>query len=82
MTIDRIPDFSRSNIMVLGDVMLDRYLVGSIDRISPEAPVPVLRLMISKICQEVQQCGTESCKRLAVMSRFQEYAVRITRAIF
>ena len=44
MTIDRIPDFSRSNIMVLGDVMLDRYLVGSIDRISPEAPVPVLRV--------------------------------------
>lgn len=44
MTADRIPDFSHSSIVVLGDVMLDRYLVGTIDRISPEAPVPVLKV--------------------------------------
>ena len=31
------------NILVVGDVMLDRYLRGSVDRISPEAPVPVFR---------------------------------------
>ncbi|MDH7797808.1 MULTISPECIES: D-glycero-beta-D-manno-heptose-7-phosphate kinase [unclassified Beijerinckia] len=30
-------------IVVLGDLMLDRYLVGDVERISPEAPVPVLR---------------------------------------
>lgn len=29
-------------LWVVGDVMLDRYLVGSVDRVSPEAPVPVL----------------------------------------
>jgi D-beta-D-heptose 7-phosphate kinase/D-beta-D-heptose 1-phosphate adenosyltransferase len=29
---------------VVGDVMLDRYLTGAVDRISPEAPVPVLRV--------------------------------------
>jgi D-beta-D-heptose 7-phosphate kinase/D-beta-D-heptose 1-phosphate adenosyltransferase len=29
-------------LWVIGDVMLDRYLVGSVDRVSPEAPVPVL----------------------------------------
>ena len=29
--------------MVVGDVMLDRYLLGEVERISPEAPVPVLR---------------------------------------
>ncbi len=28
--------------MVIGDVMLDRYIYGSVDRISPEAPVPIL----------------------------------------
>ena len=28
----------------VGDVMLDRYVVGDVDRISPEAPVPVLRV--------------------------------------
>jgi D-beta-D-heptose 7-phosphate kinase/D-beta-D-heptose 1-phosphate adenosyltransferase len=31
-------------ILVLGDVMLDRYLWGDVERISPEAPIPVLRV--------------------------------------
>jgi D-beta-D-heptose 7-phosphate kinase/D-beta-D-heptose 1-phosphate adenosyltransferase len=31
-------------ILVVGDLMLDRYLKGSVDRISPEAPVPVVRI--------------------------------------
>ena len=31
------------HILVVGDVMLDRYIHGSVDRISPEAPVPVVR---------------------------------------
>ena len=34
---------SKSNILVFGDVMLDRYVSGSVDRVSPEAPVPVLK---------------------------------------
>ena len=33
----------KSNIVVFGDVMLDRYVSGSVDRVSPEAPVPVLK---------------------------------------
>src|SRR4051794_19365145 len=36
-------DFSALRILVLGDVMLDRFLYGEVERISPEAPVPVLR---------------------------------------
>jgi rfaE bifunctional protein kinase chain/domain len=31
-------------ILVVGDLMLDRYIIGSVDRISPEAPVPVVRV--------------------------------------
>jgi D-beta-D-heptose 7-phosphate kinase/D-beta-D-heptose 1-phosphate adenosyltransferase len=31
-------------VLVVGDLMLDRYLEGSVDRISPEAPVPVVRV--------------------------------------
>ena len=31
-------------ILILGDVMIDRYLMGGVHRISPEAPVPVLNL--------------------------------------
>jgi D-beta-D-heptose 7-phosphate kinase/D-beta-D-heptose 1-phosphate adenosyltransferase len=33
----------QARVLVLGDVMLDRYVYGSVDRMSPEAPVPVLR---------------------------------------
>jgi D-beta-D-heptose 7-phosphate kinase/D-beta-D-heptose 1-phosphate adenosyltransferase len=35
--------FGRLKVLVVGDVMLDRYILGEVDRISPEAPVPVLR---------------------------------------
>ena len=35
--------FGRLKILVVGDLMLDRYIFGEVDRISPEAPVPVLR---------------------------------------
>lgn len=34
--------FPRARIMVLGDLILDEYIWGSVDRISPEAPVPVV----------------------------------------
>ncbi len=39
-----IPDFSKTHVVVAGDVMLDRYLFGSTSRISPEAPVPVVHV--------------------------------------
>ena len=36
--------FSASRVLVVGDVMLDRYWHGEADRISPEAPVPIVRV--------------------------------------
>ncbi len=39
-----IDAFKHASIMVVGDVMLDTYLMGRVDRISPEAPVPVVNL--------------------------------------
>ena len=36
--------FSKCRILVVGDLMLDRYLWGSVSRISPEAPVPVVEI--------------------------------------
>ena len=36
--------FHQQNILVVGDVMIDRYLTGRASRISPEAPVPVVHL--------------------------------------
>ncbi|MBI3230364.1 MAG: D-glycero-beta-D-manno-heptose-7-phosphate kinase [Burkholderiales bacterium] len=40
----RLPDVSQARILVAGDVMLDRYWFGEVNRISPEAPVPVVRI--------------------------------------
>ena len=37
-----LKELQKGNVIVFGDIMLDKYLSGSIDRISPEAPVPVL----------------------------------------
>lgn len=36
-------DWRNSNVLVIGDIMLDRYIWGNVERISPEAPVPVVR---------------------------------------
>jgi D-beta-D-heptose 7-phosphate kinase/D-beta-D-heptose 1-phosphate adenosyltransferase len=43
-TEELIEKFSKVKVLVIGDVMLDRYWWGSVSRISPEAPVPVVRL--------------------------------------
>jgi D-glycero-beta-D-manno-heptose-7-phosphate kinase len=37
--------FARRRVLVLGDLMLDRYVYGSVHRISPEAPVPVVKVV-------------------------------------
>ncbi|MBV8653619.1 MAG: bifunctional heptose 7-phosphate kinase/heptose 1-phosphate adenyltransferase, partial [Alphaproteobacteria bacterium] len=39
--IERLPG---TRILCIGDVMLDHYVYGQVDRVSPEAPVPVLRV--------------------------------------
>ncbi len=39
-----LDNFSNTKVLIVGDVMLDRYWWGSVGRISPEAPVPIVRL--------------------------------------
>ena len=39
-----LPDFNNAHVLVVGDLMLDRYWHGDTSRISPEAPVPVVRV--------------------------------------
>ena len=41
---NNLPDFSKANVLVVGDIMLDRYWYGATNRISPEAPVPVVKI--------------------------------------
>ncbi len=40
----QIPAFEKARVLVVGDVMLDRYWHGATSRISPEAPVPVVHV--------------------------------------
>ena len=42
--MNTLPSFKAARILVVGDVMLDRYWFGDVHRISPEAPVPVLKV--------------------------------------
>ncbi len=41
---EQLPDFSQARVLIVGDVMLDRYWFGDTGRISPEAPVPVVNV--------------------------------------
>jgi rfaE bifunctional protein kinase chain/domain len=47
-TLPRFSDYrsrvATARVLVVGDVMLDRYWFGDVDRISPEAPVPVVKI--------------------------------------
>lgn len=47
-----LQQLARARVLVVGDAMLDRYWHGSVDRISPEAPVPVVR-----VSREVETIG-------------------------
>ncbi len=47
-----LPDFKQAKVLVVGDIMLDRYWQGKASRISPEAPVPVVNIK-----QEDQRAG-------------------------
>ena len=40
-----VEKFARAHLLVVGDLMLDRFIRGEVERISPEAPVPVLRVV-------------------------------------
>jgi D-beta-D-heptose 7-phosphate kinase/D-beta-D-heptose 1-phosphate adenosyltransferase len=44
LLLDILTSFQQARVLVLGDVMLDRFVYGSVERTSPEAPVPVMAL--------------------------------------
>ncbi len=43
--LEILKKFDSARIAVVGDMMIDDYIIGSVDRISPEAPVPVLKVL-------------------------------------
>ena len=48
--IEAVKRFRRKRILIVGDVMLDRFIWGSVSRISPEAPVPVVEIGKETTC--------------------------------
>ena len=49
MNVDALfSKFENQRVLVIGDVMIDAYLRGSVDRVSPEAPVPIVNLKRSE----------------------------------
>ena len=59
--------FSRQRIMIVGDIMLDIYMRGKVDRISPEAPVPIVSVKdrfsrlggAANVAQNIKTLGAE-----------------------
>ncbi|MEJ6681899.1 MAG: PfkB family carbohydrate kinase [Flavobacteriales bacterium] len=58
-----VNSFQGANVLIVGDVMIDAYLSGSADRMSPEAPVPVV-----SIDEEVYRLGGAANVALNVMT--------------
>ena len=69
-----LQESGRTRIVAVGDAMLDEYLVGDVDRISPEAPVPVVRVRerryalggVANVAQNVVAAGAE-CRLIAAI---------------
>ena len=65
----RVPQIAGVRVLCVGDVMLDRYIYGSVERISPEAPVPVLRITretamlggAGNVVRNLTALGAEAC---------------------
>src|SRR5258705_6605364 len=82
LTRDRIEallkKMATTKVVVVGDAMLDVYLVGEVDRVSPEAPVPVVTVHASRhglggaanVAANVAALGAD-CRLVAVVGEDQ-----------
>ena len=69
-----VESLARARVLVVGDAMLDRYWFGGVERISPEAPVPVVRVTreenrlggAANVAMNVKSLGTQ-CTLLTVV---------------
>ncbi len=48
--LSHISNFSQGRILVVGDIIVDRYIFGRVSRISPEAPVPIVEVERETLC--------------------------------
>ena len=57
-------DFSKARVLVIGDVMLDKYWSGSVNRISPEGPIPIIH--INKCIDKIGGAGNAALNLLSL----------------
>ena len=48
MIENKLNDFKNKKIAIIGDIILDKYILGKVERISPEAPIPVVSVLKEK----------------------------------
>jgi len=65
--IEILEKLNQGTIVLLGDLMVDRYLYGNAERLSPEAPVPVLHYQNEEM--RLGGCGSVAAD-LAVLGRY------------
>ncbi len=82
-----LPDYSRAGVLVVGDIMLDRYWHGPTSRISPEAPVPVVKVEqieerpggAANVAMNIASLGARSC--LVGLTGQDDAAQALTQAL-
>ena len=67
---------STARVLIVGDVMLDRYWFGDVERISPEAPVAVVRIART----EERPGGAANVERAGRSSVISTFSARLTLA--
>lgn len=82
-----LPDYSQAGVLVVGDVMLDRYWHGPTNRISPEAPVPVVKVTMveerpggaANVAMNIASLGANS--RLVGLTGIDDAAKALTESL-
>lgn len=82
-----LPDYRQAGVLVVGDVMLDRYWHGSASRISPEAPVPVVKVNMveerpggaANVAMNIASLGANS--RLVGLTGIDDAAKALTESL-
>ena len=76
--IDRL---GHPRVLVLGDVILDRYEFGVVERISPEAPIPVIRTLPRFLLRPIPGVGANTCCPMADRLEYRAIGPRCAAAI-
>lgn len=82
-----LPDYKQAGVLVVGDVMLDRYWHGPASRISPEAPVPVVKVNMveerpggaANVAMNIASLGANS--RLVGLTGIDDAAKALTESL-